>query len=200
MVVLKRIARGRRFLDRVTTDRQQKVIVVAEESKQLDWQRAASFAARLHEGQYRKDGRTPYAAHVFRVSLTVRHLFGVDDSVAIAAALLHDLIEDTTADYDDILEQFGSEVADAVAALTKDMRLPEQERELAYDRQLAQAAWQARLVKLADVYDNLSDLADAKKLPKTIEKARRAVKLAGDDLRLSQAVSVVNALIENLAP
>jgi guanosine-3',5'-bis(diphosphate) 3'-pyrophosphohydrolase len=104
------------------------------------WQQAASFAARQHQGQLRKDGRTPYFAHPVRVALTVRHVFGVDDETALAAALLHDLIEDTTTDYDDLLEMFGKDVADTVAALTKDSRLPEEQREAAYDRQLSVAS------------------------------------------------------------
>src|SRR5688500_2703577 len=93
------------------------------------WQRAAAMAARLHQGQMRKDGKTPYIAHPMRVALTVRDIFGVDDPVALAAALLHDLIEDTTADYDDVAKEFGPEVANVVAALTKDMRKPEDQRE-----------------------------------------------------------------------
>jgi guanosine-3',5'-bis(diphosphate) 3'-pyrophosphohydrolase len=40
---------------------------------------AASFAARAHRAQVRKDGETPYVAHVFRVCLIVRHVFGIDD-------------------------------------------------------------------------------------------------------------------------
>ena len=50
---------------------------------QPSWQRAASFAARQHHGQFRKDGATPYVAHPVRVALTVRHLFGVDDPATI---------------------------------------------------------------------------------------------------------------------
>jgi guanosine-3',5'-bis(diphosphate) 3'-pyrophosphohydrolase len=109
-------------------------------TRKLLWPKAASFAARYHQNQMRKDGKTPYIAHPFRVAMTVRDVFGVDDPVALAAALLHDVIEDTTADYDDLDREFGSEVARVVASLTKDMRLPEKEREAAYDRQLATAA------------------------------------------------------------
>lgn len=105
------------------------------------WQQAASFAARKHVGQTRNDGKTPYIAHPFRVAMTVRHVFGVDDPVALATALLHDVIEDTTADYDDVLKLFGEPVADAVAALTKDMRMREDLREPAYDSQLTKALW-----------------------------------------------------------
>lgn len=160
------------------------------------WRAAASFAARCHAGQVRKDGQTPYIAHPLRVALVVRHVFEVNDPIALAAALLHDVIEDTPADYDDLLEQFGQEVAETVAALTKDMRMPEAEREAAYDAQLARANWQAQLVKLADVYDNLSDVLSDRMREKTLEKVGRAIACAGDEPRLRRAVEVVRGVLE----
>jgi guanosine-3',5'-bis(diphosphate) 3'-pyrophosphohydrolase len=124
-------------------------------------------------------------------------VFDVDDPLLLAAALLHDLIEDTSADYDEVAEEFGTEVADIVAYLTKDMRLPEPEREEEYDRRLAEASWQVRLIKLADVYDNLSDTVTTKKpVEKAIEKAQRAIALAGNDPQLESAVAAVEALIK----
>jgi guanosine-3',5'-bis(diphosphate) 3'-pyrophosphohydrolase len=161
------------------------------------WQRAASYAARQHAGQTRNDGQTPYFAHPVRVALVVRHLFDVADETALAAALLHDLIEDTKTDYDDLFKQFGREVADAVAALSKDSRLPESEREPAYDRGLAQASWQARLVKLADVYDNFCDARSERERQKFKEKAERAIHCAGDSPQLTRAVEIVRNLIGN---
>jgi guanosine-3',5'-bis(diphosphate) 3'-pyrophosphohydrolase len=159
------------------------------------WQQAASFAARHHQGQLRKDGKTPYIAHPFRVAMTIRDVFGVDDPVALAAALLHDVIEDTTADYDDLEREFGGEVAGVVAAVTKDMRLPEEEREATYDRQLASAPWQARLVKLADVYDNVTDCLDDRMRQKTVEKACRALALAGSEPQIRAAAREVELLL-----
>src|ERR1051326_7002790 len=97
------------------------------------WQRAASLAARAHLHQVRKDGRTPYFAHPVRVALAVSGVFGCRDEAALAAALLHDTIEDSTIDYDDLRGEFGSPVADLVAALTKNAALPEREREREYD-------------------------------------------------------------------
>lgn len=123
------------------------------------FQRACAFAARAHDGQYRKDGRTPYVSHPFRVAMIVRDVFGCDDEEALAAAVLHDTIEDTRTDYDDLLAAFGRTVADLVVPLTKDMRLEDAARELEYDRALAASDWRARLIKLADVYDNLCDLS-----------------------------------------
>lgn len=118
---------------------------------------AISFAARAHRHQLRKDGMTPYVSHVFRVAMVVRQVFGCNDPRVLAAAVLHDTIEDTTTDFDDIRERFGPDVAGWVVALTKDMRLPEAEREAAYIRQLVVADWPVAVCKLADIYDNLGD-------------------------------------------
>src|SRR5262249_47035461 len=118
---------------------------------------AVAFAARAHRPQLRKDGQTPYVSHVFRVCLVVRHVFGIDDPRVLTAAVLHDTLEDTTTDYDDLREQFGDEVASWVAALSKDMRRPEDEREKEYTAELARSAWQVQVCKLADVFDNLLD-------------------------------------------
>ena len=75
-----------------------------------------------------------------RVALTIACVFGFQDQEILAAALLHDTIEDTDTDYDDILNAFGKNVADYVAAMTKDMRMIEPVREIAYDQQLAASA------------------------------------------------------------
>ena len=89
---------------------------------------AIAFAARAHHGQLRKDGKTPYASHPFRVCLIVRDIFAIDDPYVLAAAVLHDTIEDTTTDFDDLEKHFGREVAEWVAALSKDKRRHERER------------------------------------------------------------------------
>ena len=118
---------------------------------------AVAFAAHAHRHQIRKDNKTPYVSHVMRVCLVVRHVFGFDDPEMLAAALLHDTIEDTTTDCDDIIEAFGPRVATWVAALTKDMRLPHDPREAAYAAAIDAADWQVKAIKLADLYDNLND-------------------------------------------
>jgi guanosine-3',5'-bis(diphosphate) 3'-pyrophosphohydrolase len=119
---------------------------------------AVSFAARAHRHQVRKDGQTPYVGHVFRVCLIVRHVFGIDSPRALMAAVLHDTIEDTTTDLDDLLESFQDvELAQYVAALSKDKRLPELVREEEYKRTLAKAPWPVKACKLADIFDNLMD-------------------------------------------
>jgi guanosine-3',5'-bis(diphosphate) 3'-pyrophosphohydrolase len=122
-----------------------------------DLLQAISFAAHAHRHQLRKDDRTPYAAHVFRVCLILRHVFGISDERALAAAVLHDTLEDTNSDCDDLIDEFGEEVAGWVGLLSKDKRLPEEEREAAYMAGLANAPWQVKACKLADMLDNLID-------------------------------------------
>jgi len=155
------------------------------------WQQAASFAARAHEHQLRNDGVTPFASHPVRVALTVACLFGITDETVLASALLHDVIEDCHVDYDELNELFGPAVADIVACLTKDKRLIEHEREDAYDRQLAAGPWEARLIKLADVYDNLADSRGSESRRAKLDKVRRALKIAADDPELAEARRIV---------
>lgn len=166
------------------------------------WQRAVAYACFKHRHQLRKDGRTPYVSHVMRVAMTLRQVFGCDDPAALAAALLHDVIEDTTTDYDDLAELFGNDVADLVAALTKNAALAEPVREPAYDAQLAKADWRARLIKLADAYDNLCDTKNDPRglveIDKTLERTRRALALAKPDTAFHPASATGYQALERL--
>jgi (p)ppGpp synthase/HD superfamily hydrolase len=130
--------------------------------------------------------------------MTVRMVFGFDDPEVIAAALLHDTIEDCDVDFDEILEKFGRNVANYVAAMTKDMRLEEEIREISYDKQLADGPWQGRLIKLADVFDNLTDtLPDKRK--KFMSKAERILLLTEHDEQLQGAREQLRELMYELA-
>src|SRR5262249_15090024 len=86
---------------------------------------AVSFAGCAHRHQLRKYRQAPYAAHVFRVCLILRRVFGSDDAESLMTAVLHDTVEDTTTDYDDVAEAFGDRIAEGAAALSKDKRLQE---------------------------------------------------------------------------
>ena len=87
----------------------------------------------------RADGATPYFAHPVRVMLSVVRELGEADPETLAAAALHDTVEDTTTDFDALAGEFGETVARYVALLTKDKRLPEKEREDRYFSDLAAA-------------------------------------------------------------
>ena len=78
--------------------------------------RAFQYAYDGHKGQNRKSGE-PYITHPLHVALYLCELNF--DKETIAAALLHDLIEDTEISYDDLKKEFGEEVADIVDGVTK---------------------------------------------------------------------------------
>jgi (p)ppGpp synthase/HD superfamily hydrolase len=165
--------------------------------------RAVAFAARAHRHQLRKDGATPYVSHVFRVCLTVRHVFGVDDEGALTAAVLHDTIEDTTTDFDDIEKTFGADVAGWVRALTKEKREREPQRERKYIEELAQSPWQVKLCKLADVHDNLldSDHFPSEQRAKTFRRSREYLSVLDDSHEaVRRAYAIVRRLLHELDP
>ena len=158
--------------------------------------KAISFAARAHQGQFRKDNETPYVSHVFRVCFILRQVFGVEDSIMLAAAVLHDTIEDTTTDYDDLEKHFGAKVADLVAVLSKDKRQRDDKREEAYRHQLFKASDEAKIIKLADLYDNLLD-SSSEMRPKTAKKAGTHLKnlKKSASSRVKKAIKVVEKLV-----
>jgi (p)ppGpp synthase/HD superfamily hydrolase len=120
---------------------------------------ALHFAARAHEGQRVPGTGHPYVVHVVSVALEVMTaLIGedaLDGDLALTCALLHDVLEDASVRYEEIAAAFGPTVADGVAALSKDQRLPKDERlrdSLARIRRQPREVW---LVKLGDRITNL---------------------------------------------
>lgn len=160
--------------------------------------RAASFAARKHQGQTRADQQTPYFSHVARVTLILTHVFGVQDEEILTAALLHDTLEDTATDYDELAGLFGERVANAVVMLTKNVMLPKKEREEDYVRRLRKASEDVMIAKMADIYDNLSDRVHSPKLPKTAATAERLLGEFGDRLETPIGLAAHEKLSELL--
>ena len=95
-------------------------------------QLATEFSARQHRHQVCLNG-SPDVIHPFRVCLTLGHLFGIDDAETLSAALFHGLVGDVAVGHKKIAADFGSAVTRLVAEMSKDMRLPEDERESFYD-------------------------------------------------------------------
>jgi (p)ppGpp synthase/HD superfamily hydrolase len=123
--------------------------------------RARRYAEDAHGAldQRRKYSGRPYAEHLERVAQRVAHV--TDDRDAIAAAWLHDVVEDTPATIEDIEREFGPAVAQLVRALTDvDRAQGNRAHRKAIDRErLANAPAVAQTVKLADLLDNAEDIA-----------------------------------------
>lgn len=123
--------------------------------------KAASFAAEKHREQRRKNGDIPYINHPLGVALNLTELGGVRDGAVLAAAILHDTIEDTDASHDELVREFGEKVATIVGEVTDDKSLPKVERKRLQIEHARTMSSEARLVKLADKLYNLRDLATA---------------------------------------
>lgn len=120
--------------------------------------RAADFAAQQHAAQRRKGGDIPYVNHPLSVARRLCEQGGVDDPVTLAAALLHDTIEDTGATEPQLAALFGPEVARLVAEVTDDKALGKAQRKREQIRHAREISPRARCIKLADKLDNLTDL------------------------------------------
>jgi hypothetical protein len=124
--------------------------------------RARMYATEAHQriNHRRKYNNEPYHVHLSAVAKLVTSV--TDDVEMIAAAWLHDTVEDTQATLEDIEEAFGQAVAELVEELTDVSKPGDGNRAVrkAIDRRhLAQASQRAKTVKLADLTDNCKDIA-----------------------------------------
>lgn len=126
-------------------------------------QRAVQFAEAKHEGQFRKYSfqHEPYIFHPMRVAGIV-HLSGASTQV-VAAAWLHDVLEDTGATKLQVVQACGYAVAALVHMLTNPSKqhpeLRRAERKKMDREHLADVSDEAKAIKLADRIDNLRDLS-----------------------------------------
>ena len=120
--------------------------------------RATVYASIMHEGQTRKSSGEPYVMHPLAVMTFLREDAKVADPAVLAAAVLHDVVEDTAATVADIRAVFGEEVAGYVAEVSDDRALCAADRKLAQVAHAAHLSRGAKLIKCADMWHNLSDL------------------------------------------
>jgi (p)ppGpp synthase/HD superfamily hydrolase len=118
-------------------------------------ERAIDLAVRRHAGQYRKHAiggqRLPYIAHLIEVMRTV-WAWGAVDPIVMAAAVLHDILEDSDVTPRELAKDFGEEVARFVIELTHD---PQDGDKSHYLKRFSTASVPALVIKLADRYCNV---------------------------------------------
>ncbi|CAF3901054.1 unnamed protein product [Rotaria sp. Silwood1] len=120
---------------------------------------ALQFAAYKHRFQKRKDrDQTPYINHPIGVAHILSNEAGIKDYDLLAAALLHDTIEDTETTFDELQQEFGPRIAGIVAELTDDKNLPKAERKRLQIADASKLSSDAILVRLADKISNLRDI------------------------------------------
>jgi len=122
--------------------------------------KAVEFASRKHRDQRRKDKRaSPYINHPIQLANVLWFEGGVTDPVVIAAALLHDTIEDTQTSWQELRGEFGDAVAEVVLDVTDVKWLKRNVRKRLQVSRAKHSSTRARLVKLADKIVNLRDVA-----------------------------------------
>ena len=141
--------------------------------------RAFTFAAAAHEGQQRRSGE-PFIMHPVGVA-TICAGLRLDEQT-IAAALLHDVVEDTGTELSTVRDEFGEEIAALVDGVTKLTRVQFQSREQAeaenYRKMVVAMAADVRviLVKLADRLHNLRTIEYLGR-QKQVQKAKEALEV-----------------------
>src|ERR671937_1170643 len=141
--------------------------------------RAFLFAARAHEGQQRRSGED-FVLHPWGAAKICAQL-RLDDET-IAAALLHDVVEDTDTGIAEVRSEFGGEIPKLVEGVTKLTRVQFQSREQAeaenYRKLIIAMAEDARviLIKLADRLHNLREIEYLGK-QKQVQKAKETLEV-----------------------
>jgi GTP pyrophosphokinase len=142
-------------------------------------ERAFAFSAEAHDGQFRRSGED-FVLHPLGVAEILADLRLDDDT--IAAALLHDVVEDTGAVIDGVRAEFGEDVARLVEGVTKLTRIQFQSREQAqaenYRKMIVAMAQDIRviLIKLADRLHNMRTIEYLGK-QKQLQKARETLEV-----------------------
>ena len=122
--------------------------------------KALNVASTAHTGQYRKGlPKTPYINHPIQVAYLLAEFGKITNEDILAAAILHDTIEDTLLTYDDLVAEFGKTIATIVNDCTDDKSLLKEERKLLQIKHASSICNEAKLVKLADKISNLTDIA-----------------------------------------
>lgn len=141
---------------------------------------ATQFAAIKHRDQRRKDAdASPYINHPIALANVLRIEGDITDAITLAAALLHDTIEDTETRYDELVAHFGKEVANVVMEVTDDKTLSKATRKQLQIDHASHSSPRARLVKLADKICNLRDLITSPPADWSTERIRAYFDWAG---------------------
>jgi len=122
--------------------------------------RAVAFAAHKHRDQRRKNkDASPYINHPIQLATVLWEEGRVRNADVIAAALLHDTLEDTETTWQELRGEFGEGIADLVLEVTDTQWIKKELRKRLQVARARHSSEQAKLVKLADKICNLRDMS-----------------------------------------
>lgn len=140
------------------------------------WIEAMEFAKKKHEGQVRDDGK-PYFEHIKGVVSILISEGNESRDLVLTEAALHDVLEDTSTTYEELVNNFGSDIAGCVQLLTHD---PSKESFAEYANRVFNSDEypEARKIKIADRLHNLRDLpnsGDVEKIKRKVEETEKCI-------------------------
>jgi hypothetical protein len=121
------------------------------EADRAEIEKAIAFAVERHDGQYRKGGGDA-VIHPIRIANILMYEWSATDSKMIAAALLHDVVEDTQTTLKEIKDAFGNDVGKLVDGMTM---WKGSETYETYVKRVSRGSEVLRMIKCADSLDNL---------------------------------------------
>lgn len=121
------------------------------------FEQALLFAAKAHSGTERRGKGLPYIIHPLEAATIVATI--TNDPEMLAAALLHDTVEDTDVTFEDIRSRFGERVAHLVQCDTSSKQLDWRTKRTSQVARLAAADLDAKIVAMGDKLSNLRAIA-----------------------------------------
>lgn len=123
---------------------------------------AAQFAAERHAAQKRKGAaQEPYINHLIEVAQLIAGSSDALDTNLVMAGLLHDTVEDTGTEPEEIERAFGADIASLVAEVTDDKSLPKEVRKALQVKNAPHKSPRAQVIKLADKISNLRSMLES---------------------------------------
>jgi len=137
-------------------------------------QKAAQFAAQKHKGQIRK-GRDecPYIDHLKSVARVIAEVGDIEDPEILAAAWLHDTLEDTETTPEELEANFDKRVRQLVEEVSDDKSLPKDERKQMQIQHAPTLSQDAVLIKLGDKISNIIDVTNTPPINWNLERRKK---------------------------
>ena len=167
--------------------------------------KAKFFALGRHKDQFKIDKETSFSNHLEGVVSRLKNL-GITDPDVICAAWLHDVLEHTETDFDELNQIFDNKISVIVLSLSKNRKLSKKEQEIQYVKQLKEASFHAKIIKFCDVSTNLKEVLNSKisksqkkkKIRKLVHYARVMVKDISDNKdkipKIQEIVNFINLI------
>lgn len=132
--------------------------------------KAIHFSMEKHKDQKRRNNNNPYIVHPISVFSIVKKYKGSKNSeMLLCAALLHDIIEDTSTTWEELVVEFNTDIANIVKELSYDPNVKKEDLFNYKKQRMLEMSNYALVIKLADNFDNITDEPSEKQINNYME-------------------------------